>query len=76
MLTIRMGRIGFESMTDMLMKMLADAPSENDDNPAAPAIFAKLRQDLAYARIAAEQARGTGTLLMMRRVSFTKRWAR
>ena len=56
MLTIRMGRIGFESLTDMLMKMLADAPSENDDNPAAPAIFAKLRQELASARTAAEQA--------------------
>ncbi len=52
MLTIRMGRIGFESLTDMLMKMLADAPSENDDNPAAPAIFAKLRQELASARTA------------------------
>ncbi len=53
-LTLRIGHLGFDALTDNLMKMLTDAPSHSDDNPRAPVVFAALRAEVA--RLEAELA--------------------
>ena len=56
-LTLRIGKLGFEALTENLMKMLADAPSCDDDAPQAPKIFADLQAKLTAAEGTVAQLR-------------------